>query len=1555
MSDGESKAAVTMVRGAPATRYEGNSAGKALRLAAGDEVTVHAEQAEAAGAARATSFRVERLLSTTSSGQACVCQVRDPAGAAFALKVYHGERDAKVRPSEELLARYAALKHPNLVSVRAHGYGADGIEGAYDWELLELLEPLRFPQEDGPRDAWLEQRLAPALGAAAEVLLSAALVHCDIKPANVMQRPSTGEIVLVDIGSLKGVNAETKESVTEVATTSAYAAPELLRKHVNEKTDAFSIGMTLFEFAQPGSLSSPRDKEVVARISRGQPVLDRLGSAPRLCDLVNGLTRGDLTARWGCEEFRQWVSGKQVAAPAPEIKLPVIKWRKQQISTVPALLEVMADETAFWSMCEDEGDLPHTLRQWVHTLHDETVGAALSRLVKRCLTKDDLHLGVSAIRRVLVPTGAFTVNGKLFDGTPSGALEAIRGAGQVTADVEIALRLWAHDDPDGAAAALLALLPAEQASKPQTKRGGMELRTGCMAPPGGWEGAKFWLRLRGALLAPASPSVAGSIATKLRDELRGRALEAELKPRLSDVIRAVPVGTPDGPWTADLEVVALLLPDASEVPTKWEAWRAAKRTQAVVAFGETVISDHALEEQEPAQIRALWDWPPGNELLRGRFPQSRDAQVTDAGVETVLWASGRKWLVAGELILERPDQLSETSAEAGVAEWLEADLTHRLRLLRWLDAVQGEVHPPSMHSGGRERSKERELQGDARETLVAAFRRINPIPSDAEREAAAREVIRQVPIGIAELPWRGSARWVAILAPKNVAQPSNWELFEFARRVLPAVCVRGEVLGSEELLSSLREDLEDCWNWAPGQSVLAGIVPAISQITDSEEAVEQLLRLSARDWLVVGASEIREPDQLEKRQTQAEILRWLQGRRSRAQRLLAWAWRHNQAASTMEPGAEANKREQERPEDSRIILRAHELLWSSGARGLSIERTQLTEPLELPSAPRVEVAHVLGDRVGRAWLKHLGGAWSELLSEEDIELAVHRLWWAAGSTKLELENGRAVSRPEDLASIDECEAVLASNSGREWLTRLGGGWAAVLEVNELELAAHELWWEIGGRSIRIPATQRVVESPWHVLTCADAEVLAIAASTSGRAWLQRHDVAVPVAGPWQIQLLRWVLGDRTLRVASETGSVELSLADWERAPLATVRRVWNGWGPISQGWMQRLASEVPWSSIELPSHAAEKILAARLLTRLANIVRSEPPLLLGVRGENVDWEKSKIEDASFAALVELEQSLPGMLNRAMIELRRQAEEVFKFLMSHHLLMKNNEIYDRALRISDQMQLLSLTDFHVPVGQIERIRENCERMVDSIESDVSFLDQNTLENLRAQIYEVRRGASGRIYTTVLDAISNNRLLQFCICVVIVSCCSWVVGGTILGLSLGSGLAGFILTQLVRRRSVATGAREHWRRDADQGIARLAQLLNLVRRRSLYLSRALILGDRDILSLASRKLISRIEEAPNRNRFCDELAAFGVVQFEVAATARWYIERMSASLPIRIVVGVADNPEAVIRMSEAKLDAILAGKGDPIDDWQENRVQIVGNHGYALLLLKHLLRE
>jgi serine/threonine protein kinase len=124
----------------------------------------------------------------------------------------------------ELLSR---LQHPNIVSVLDYGRADDGLE----YMLMEYVSGLEL-------DAWLEScgTMKPAralnilkqLASAVDYLHAHDIVHCDIKPANIMFDPRAHDFVkLIDFGIAceKSMGAERRGLIG----TPAYMAPEQAR------------------------------------------------------------------------------------------------------------------------------------------------------------------------------------------------------------------------------------------------------------------------------------------------------------------------------------------------------------------------------------------------------------------------------------------------------------------------------------------------------------------------------------------------------------------------------------------------------------------------------------------------------------------------------------------------------------------------------------------------------------------------------------------------------------------------------------------------------------------------------------------------------------------------------------------------------------------------------------------------------------------------------------------------------------------------------------------------------------------------------------------------------------------------------------------------------------------------------------------------------------------------------------------------------------------------------------------------------------------------------
>src|SRR3984957_14553300 len=154
-------------------------------------------------------------------------------------------------------------------------------------ETLDRLLP-------GPVEMTRFLRFAVGTAAALSGLHDKELMHKDVKPANVLVNPATGQARLMGFGIASRLPRERQapEPPEFIAGTLAYMAPEQtgrMNRSIDSRSDLYALGVTLYEMVTgtlPFTASDPMEL-VHAHIARQPtPPFERLKSVPRTVSAI---------------------------------------------------------------------------------------------------------------------------------------------------------------------------------------------------------------------------------------------------------------------------------------------------------------------------------------------------------------------------------------------------------------------------------------------------------------------------------------------------------------------------------------------------------------------------------------------------------------------------------------------------------------------------------------------------------------------------------------------------------------------------------------------------------------------------------------------------------------------------------------------------------------------------------------------------------------------------------------------------------------------------------------------------------------------------------------------------------------------------------------------------------------------------------------------------------------------------------------------------------------------------------------------------------------------
>jgi serine/threonine-protein kinase len=137
------------------------------------------------------------------------------------------------------------LSHPNIVTIfdagEEHDLAYIAMEYLEGKDLTHYLQPGKpLPVE------WVVGVIAKVADAL-DYAHTQGVVHRDIKPANIMYNEATRSVKVTDFGIAR-ITASSRTKTGMVLGTPSYMSPEQLAgKHVDGRSDLFSLGVTLFE------------------------------------------------------------------------------------------------------------------------------------------------------------------------------------------------------------------------------------------------------------------------------------------------------------------------------------------------------------------------------------------------------------------------------------------------------------------------------------------------------------------------------------------------------------------------------------------------------------------------------------------------------------------------------------------------------------------------------------------------------------------------------------------------------------------------------------------------------------------------------------------------------------------------------------------------------------------------------------------------------------------------------------------------------------------------------------------------------------------------------------------------------------------------------------------------------------------------------------------------------------------------------------------------------------------------------------------------------------
>ena len=266
--------------------------------------------------------------------------VADLSGNKLVAKIYRQELSAR----SELLVEMADDLGTCAVRLIDHG-SANG----RDYEILEHFELGSLSdliQREGPQLS--PQRVRSVFEALVEAIThlhQLEIVHCDLKPDNILIRSSDPiDLALADFNMSRDLEDASKlyEPVTGLSV--SYAPPEAAAGEISNAYDYWSLGIILVEMLTGEQPFRNRLEAAIRSFLIQADLSEIVREVPEPWKLLcSGLLERDASERWGIDEIRRWLAGDETLSLPPSHRPSAIQatgpdWARD-VDSIPALAE----------------------------------------------------------------------------------------------------------------------------------------------------------------------------------------------------------------------------------------------------------------------------------------------------------------------------------------------------------------------------------------------------------------------------------------------------------------------------------------------------------------------------------------------------------------------------------------------------------------------------------------------------------------------------------------------------------------------------------------------------------------------------------------------------------------------------------------------------------------------------------------------------------------------------------------------------------------------------------------------------------------------------------------------------------------------------------------------------------------------------------------------------------------------------------------------------------------------------------------------------------------